>query len=52
MNKSENNIHTFVLGAYAPLILALLPPNVKEPRGAYVWKNGKPVEWASRINES
>lgn len=39
-------------GAYAPLILALLPPNVKEPRGAYVWKNGKPVEWASRINES
>lgn len=39
-------------GAHAPLILALLPPNVKEPRGAYVWKNGKPVEWTSKVKES
>lgn len=39
-------------GARAPLVLALLPPNIKEPRGAYVWKDGKPVDWKSELKEN
>lgn len=39
-------------GAVAPLICALLPPNVKKPRGAYVWRNGEPVDWKAPLKEA
>lgn len=32
-------------GAAAPAWLALLPPNVKEPRGGYVWFNKEITDW-------
>jgi len=35
-------------GCQAPVYLALLPPNVKTPRGGYVWCDKKTVDW---INE-
>lgn len=38
-------------GAYAPIICGLLPPNVKEPRGAFVWRDGKPVDWIAELVE-
>jgi len=34
-------------GADAPVHLALLPPNVKEPRGGYVWHNKAIVDWVN-----
>jgi len=48
-------------GAVAPTWLALLPKNVEEPRGDYVWLNKQIVDWihgpmpecigATKINE-
>lgn len=35
------------VGAEAPLYLALLPPDVKSPRGCYVWCNKAIVDWVS-----
>ena len=35
------------IGAEAPLYLALLPPDVKSPRGCYVWHNKAIVNWVS-----
>ena len=36
------------LGAEAALWLALLPPNVKEPKGSYVWSSRKEiVDWVN-----
>jgi hypothetical protein len=32
-------------GADAPVYLALLPKNVKSPRGAYIWCNRDIVDW-------
>lgn len=32
-------------GADAPTYLALLPPNVKEPRGAMIWFDRSIVDW-------
>lgn len=32
-------------GASAPIYLALLPPNVKSPRGEFVWNDSKIASW-------
>ncbi|XP_042892815.1 carbonyl reductase [NADPH] 1-like [Penaeus japonicus] len=32
-------------GAVAPSYLALLPPDIKEPKGAYVWFDKQVVDW-------
>jgi carbonyl reductase 1 len=32
-------------GCQAPVYLALLPPNVKEPRGGYVWCDKRTIDW-------
>ena len=37
----------FVPGAAAPSWLALLPPNVQEPNGAYVWHDKRIVDWVN-----
>lgn len=34
-------------GADAPAWLALLPPNVKEPRGGYVWHTRDIADWVN-----
>lgn len=34
-------------GSIAPTFLALLPPNVKEPRGGFVWKDKQIVDWVN-----
>jgi len=34
-------------GSEAPIFLALLPPNVKEPRGGYVWYTKQIVDWVN-----
>jgi len=34
-------------GASAPAYLALLPANVKEPRGGFVWHNNAIVDWVN-----
>lgn len=34
-------------GAVAPSWLALLPPNVKEPRGAFVWHSKEIIDWVN-----
>jgi carbonyl reductase 1 len=38
---------TIEQGAEAPLYLALLPPDVKSPRGCFVWRNKAVVNWVS-----
>jgi len=35
------------IGAEAPLYLALLPPDVKSPRGCFVWCDKAVVNWVS-----
>jgi carbonyl reductase 1 len=37
----------FLLGAAAPSWLALLPPNVKGPKGGYVWYDKQIVDWVN-----
>ena len=34
-------------GAMVPSWLALLPPNIKEPKGDYVWPNNQIVDWVN-----
>lgn len=36
---------TIEQGAVAPSYLALLPPNIKEPKGAYLWYEKQVVDW-------
>lgn len=43
---------TIEQGAEAPLYLALLPPDVKSPRGCYVWHNKAVVNWVTRLTPS
>jgi len=38
---------TIEQGAEAPLYLALLPPDVKSPRGCFVWYNKDVVDWVN-----
>ncbi|XP_046666472.1 carbonyl reductase [NADPH] 3-like [Homalodisca vitripennis] len=38
-------------GADAPTYLALLPPNVSQPRGQYVWKDRTIVSWIEPLKE-
>ncbi|XP_046664314.1 carbonyl reductase [NADPH] 3-like isoform X1 [Homalodisca vitripennis] len=38
-------------GADAPAYLALLPPNVSQPRGQYVWKDRTIVSWIEPLKE-
>nr|XP_045600109.1 carbonyl reductase [NADPH] 1-like [Procambarus clarkii]XP_045600110.1 carbonyl reductase [NADPH] 1-like [Procambarus clarkii] len=38
---------TIEQGAVCPSYLALLPPNIKEPRGAYLWYNKQVVDWVN-----
>ncbi|XP_054264351.1 carbonyl reductase [NADPH] 3-like [Macrosteles quadrilineatus] len=38
-------------GAEAPTYLALLPPDVKEPRGQFVWKDKTVVSWVEPLKE-
>lgn len=40
---------TIEQGAAAPAHAALLPPNVKEPRGAYIWYDKKIVDWVKDL---
>lgn len=38
---------TIEQGAVSPSYLALLPPKVKEPRGAYLWYDKQVVDWVN-----
>ncbi|XP_069191081.1 carbonyl reductase [NADPH] 3 isoform X1 [Procambarus clarkii] len=38
---------TIEQGAVCPSYLALLPPNIKEPQGAYLWYNKQVVDWVN-----
>ncbi|KAF4531285.1 hypothetical protein B566_EDAN019396 [Ephemera danica] len=38
---------TIYEGAKAPLYLALLPPDAKEPRGQFVWRDCSIVDWVN-----
>uniref|UniRef100_A0A1B6M0H7 carbonyl reductase (NADPH) n=1 Tax=Graphocephala atropunctata TaxID=36148 RepID=A0A1B6M0H7_9HEMI len=38
-------------GADAPTYLALLPPNIPQPRGQYVWKDRTVVSWVEPLKE-
>ncbi|KAK7072778.1 hypothetical protein SK128_004133 [Halocaridina rubra] len=38
---------TIEQGAVSPSYLALLPPNVKEPKGAYLWYDKQVVDWVN-----
>lgn len=50
---TEIYIYLFwISGAYAPLQLALLPADVKSPRGEYVWRDGKVVSWVQPLKET
>jgi carbonyl reductase 1 len=37
----------FPIGAVAPSWLALLPSNIKEPKGGYVWYEKQIVDWVN-----
>ena len=32
-------------GAVCPSYLALIPPNVSEPKGAYLWSKKQIIDW-------
>ena len=34
-------------GAVCPTYLALLPPNIQEPKGAYLWSRKEVVDWVN-----
>ena len=36
-------------GAACPAYLALLPPNITEPKGAYLWHDKSLVDWTGKI---
>lgn len=38
-------IYNSFVGAVAPTWLALLPPNVENPKGGYVWYEKQIVDW-------
>lgn len=42
---NHNGPLTIAEGAAAAVYLSLLPPNVKEPRGAYIWHDKRIVAW-------
>jgi carbonyl reductase 1 len=44
---SHKGVLTIDQGAAAPAWLALLPPNVQEPRGGYVWHNKVITDWVN-----
>merc|ERR1712136_94312 len=44
MTAQQGNLST-IEGAVAPTWLALLPKNVEEPRGGYVWLDKQIVDW-------
>ena len=37
----------FCIGAAAPSWLALLPPNVDAPKGAYIWHDKRVIDWVN-----
>ncbi|XP_045131876.1 carbonyl reductase [NADPH] 3-like [Portunus trituberculatus] len=39
---------TIEQGAACPAYLALLPPNISEPRGAYLWHDKSVVDWTNK----
>jgi len=39
------NFFVILPGAVAPIWLALLPKDVEEPRGGYVWLKKQIVDW-------
>ena len=51
--KNQKKIFIFIdnyavnLGAAAPSWAALLPPNVKEPKGGYIWTDKTSVDWVN-----
>lgn len=38
-------LNFFVTGAAAPSWLALLPPNIDAPKGAYIWHDKRVIDW-------
>ncbi|RXG69488.1 Carbonyl reductase [NADPH] 3 [Armadillidium vulgare] len=48
---SHKGILTIEEGAVCPVYLALLPPNVKEPKGAYLWRDTTIVDWVTGSNK-
>ncbi|KAB7496479.1 Carbonyl reductase [NADPH] 3 [Armadillidium nasatum] len=44
---SNMGFWTIEEGAVCPVYLALLPPNIAEPKGAYLWKDKTVVDWAN-----
>uniref|UniRef100_A0A1B6C7K7 carbonyl reductase (NADPH) n=1 Tax=Clastoptera arizonana TaxID=38151 RepID=A0A1B6C7K7_9HEMI len=48
---SHNGVLTIEEGAYAPILLSLLPPGVTSLRGQYVWRDGIAVSWLEPLKE-
>ncbi|RXG52498.1 hypothetical protein Avbf_13220 [Armadillidium vulgare] len=44
---SNMGFWTIEEGAVCPVYLALLSPNIAEPKGAYLWKDKRVVDWAN-----
>ncbi|ROT78111.1 Carbonyl reductase [Penaeus vannamei] len=43
--SSQRGVFTAEQGAECPVYLALLPPDVEEPKGAFVWHDKQVVDW-------
>lgn len=44
---SHKGVLTIEEGSVCPVYLALLPPNIKEPKGAYLGKKTEIVDWVN-----